>query len=627
MAKIVTVHGTFAHIETSSAEAETGSSRQWWQIGSDFERQLKKLIDSDGSSGEPGTEADFHNFIWNGENSELARRKAASRLLSDLKALEAHEEKYCIIAHSHGGSVVSSALQEAAAKGIKLEGLKRWVTVGTPFLELRPERHLFLRLPLLLKALFVASMMLLFMFLFYVAGELFDGRIDFDNQNQLNRLVVSTILTALPSITFYIIAWYFDRRQLFFYQNGNKQRTRKLFGDRWLPLTHEDDEAVSGLASVSSTKLKIFHKDFAVPTISLLSVFILPIVYLWVILSPSTMVSIADFLKLNVYRIEKYQNETQGVEAAVKELRQYRRKIRQLRADAEQTGNDIAKSLELKSQIRKLREQRRKLRETMADRFPNVVQIRRAQRFGQRFLEQRKANGEAIECNPTGQLCGEGKDILLNAKLLFHLVTDEVARWVVDRSYGGGLWWWTLHSVIPVLLVPVVFGIAAIAIVLIFQFLGRILSRFLSGRLDQQTSFEIRRSALGNDTETEVAVMTTPSPSWLGPGVPFIPPAVGRPIAERSNKEMEASISRIRSAISEFAVLHEKGGQLTSALNYLTWRELIHTSYFNVLEFQKLISCAIAHSDGFQPSATFKSDPEFDMVKEWLHHIEHSKAS
>ena len=283
MAKIVTVHGTFAHIEITSRDDKNNIVSQWWQPNSVFEQRIKKFIGSDGSSGAPGSGAEFYRFVWNGDNSVLARRKAGSRLLSELKALEAQGEKYCIVAHSHGGSVVSDALQEAAAKGIKLDGMKRWITVGTPFTELRPERFLFLRLPLFLKALFVASMMLLFMFFFYVFGELLDGRINLDNNFQLTRLLVSTVLTALPFIAFYLLAFFLDGRQLAFYKKSNRQKAYAEFGDRWLPLTHEDDEAVRGLSSIGSINLKIFHKNFAVPAISLLSVFILPIAYLWVI--------------------------------------------------------------------------------------------------------------------------------------------------------------------------------------------------------------------------------------------------------------------------------------------------------------------------------------------------------
>ncbi len=621
MAKIVTVHGSFAHIETVSDPAEMAgdATRPWWQPGSSFEMQIKKLVGSDGSSGAPGSEVEFQPFVWKGDNSEIVRRQAASRLLSELKTLEDQAEKYCVLAHSHGGSVVASALLEGASRGVELNGLKRWITIGTPFVQLRRERFLFMRLPLLLKAMFVASLMLLFMYGFYILAEFLGGKVDFDNDRQVTRLIVSTVLTAIPFIVFYAIALVRDRRQLFIYRGGNKKRAKQQFGERWLPLTHEDDEAVRGLASLGSMRLKIFNRDFAVPALSMLSVFMLPLAYLWVVASPSLMLSIADYLKNDVYKIQEYRGQEGGVDDMVRQLRQYRRKIRRARQALDDVENDPGRRLELQSEIRKLRQERSALRKTMNQRYPDLTQIRRAQRFQRRFL-QRQENDRFVTCNQ-GRLCGDGKDVLVNAKLLFHLVTDEVAGWVIDRQYVGGAWWRLLRSAVPILLVPVVFGVAAVLIVLLVQFLGGLISHVVSGWLDRQTWFEIRRTALGNDTEAEVAVGIVPAPSWLEGEARFLPNVVSNSIADHSNRQMSESISRIRAAISEFALSKGDGGQLGSALNYLTWQELIHTSYFEAPEFRKLVARAVGEADGFSPSAIFKADAEFHEAKSWLDQI------
>ena len=618
MAKIVTVHGTFAHIETVSDPAEMAgdSARQWWQSGSAFEAQIRKMVDSDGSSGAPGSEVEFKPFIWNGDNSVTARRKAGSRLLSELKALEAGGEKYCVVAHSHGGSVVTNALVEAASRNVELPGMKRWMTIGTPFIELRPERFLFLRLPLLLKALFVASLMLLFMYVFYLSGELLDGRLNFSNERQVTRLIVSTVLTAIPFVTFYLFALILDGRRLYFYRRSNQAKAHKEFADRWLPLTHEDDEAVRGLASLAGMKLKIFHKDFAVPALSLFSVFMLPLIYFGVLNSPTLMIGVAEYLKTNVYQIDQYKGQESGVDRMVKELRGYRRKIRRARSELEDAEGNASRTLDLKAQIRQLRKERKALRSTMTERFPNVRQVRRAQRFERRFLQE-VVEGKRVACTG-GKLCGEGRNILINAKLLFHLVTDEVSGLVVDRDHGGGVWWRLIRSAVPTLLVPIAFGFAAIAIVLLFQWVGRLVSSVASGWLDRQTWFEVRRTSVGNDTETEVAVATSPAPSWIKEPRPFLPPIVSQAVADHSNREMSASIVRIRSAISEFALTRGTDGQLGSALDYLSWQELIHTSYFEVPEFRKLIARAIAETDGFGPSTAFRSDQEYHEAKSWL---------
>ena len=625
MAKIVTVHGTFAHIETPTGDAEGGSFKQWWNPDSDFEKSLKRHVDSDGSSGAPGSGIEFQQFVWNGENSELARRRAGSRLLSDLKALEEKGEKYCVLAHSHGGSIISSALQEAAAMGMELNGLKRWITIGTPFLKLRPESYLFLRLPLLLKAMFVASLMLLIMFFFYMAGELISGRIDLSNLT--NRftfflLLVPAILTALPFIAFYTIALYIDDRKLFFYRKRNQRWAEKTFGNRWLPLTHEDDEAVRGLASLSTINLNIFHKNFVVSPVSLLSVFVLPFVYIWIINSPQTINSIFNYLKNNVYYVNASQQEFENVD----QLRAYWIGLGMRQNAIEKAGKDTPKGQELQAEFDNYKAEYQKFYNTTMKDSDNVLQILRVHRFDNNFIKNRTENNQFVECND-GRLCGNGNDWAINAKLLFYPVFDEMFGLVVFLSFENAeLRLRYAGALIYILLVPVVFGAVAISIVLLFQFVGRILSQLLSGSLDRQAWHEIRRTALGNDTETEVAVTAVPSPNWLSVRKDFLPSPVSKSISTRSNEEMAASINRIRSAISEFALLQEKGGQLNSALNYLTWRELIHTSYFDVPEFQKLVSRAIADSDGFQPSAAFKADPEFHTAQSWLQKMDRSEA-
>ncbi len=625
MAKIVTVHGTFAHIDTATDGTAGDGIKQWWQPGSTFEVSLKNMVEPDPAANEPGSSVEFKPFVWSGNNSERERRKAGSRLLRDLQSLEARGEKYCVVGHSHGGSVVSSALLEAASRKIELNGLQKWITIGTPFVELRRERFLFLRLPLLLKAMFVASLMLLFMYLFYVVGELLDGQRMIENERQLIRLLVSTALTAIPFIVFYLIAMILDRRRLYFYRRSSQERARQQFGDKWLPLSHEDDEAVRGLGSLRKMQLQIFSKSFAVPALSLMSVFILPILYLYVLFSPTVMVSIADYLKTQVYSIQDYSGQEAGVRSMMQSIRQRTREIRRARQRLNNVDNDLGAQLEERSKIKQLRQERSELRAQLNKRYPNATAIQRAQRFERRFLQER-VNGNRQTC-AGGKLCGEGRDILLNAKLLFHLVTDEVASWTLDESAGRGIWGLLLRSAVPVLLVPLVFGLSAVLLVLLIQFLAKIFSSFISRWLDSQTWFEVRRTALGNDTEAEVAIGTVPSPTWQNKSAGFLPAAVGEPIAIHSNQAMSHAIEKIRNSISEFALHEGQHGQIGSVLNYLTWQELIHTTYFEVPEFRVLLARAISESEGFEPSTAFRSRPDYNDVGTWLQMIEQSVQS
>jgi len=52
-------------------------------------------------------------------------------------------------------------------------------------------------------------------------------------------------------------------------------------------------------------------------------------------------------------------------------------------------------------------------------------------------------------------------------------------------------------------------------------------------------------------------------------------------------------------------------------LHYLTWDELIHTSYFSVAQFRKLVAYALSQQKGFRARPAFAQDPDFVRVTQW----------
>lgn len=120
--EVILVHGTFA-----SSEEDCGQA--WWQVGSSAYQALQKRLPRKTQLAGPG-----RMFRWSGENSERARSKAAAKLLDFVAPLEEAGTPYHLIGHSHGGSVIWSALQLAAVRRKELQHLGSWSTVGTPFL-------------------------------------------------------------------------------------------------------------------------------------------------------------------------------------------------------------------------------------------------------------------------------------------------------------------------------------------------------------------------------------------------------------------------------------------------------------------------------------------------------------
>ncbi|MBU1211347.1 MAG: hypothetical protein KJ587_08755 [Alphaproteobacteria bacterium] len=609
MATIITVHGTFAHFGGVPSEIPApGAEAQWWQRGSATEADIMRLVDgADGC-------VRIERFVWNGDNSEVERRRAGQALCRRMKALEQEGEPYCVIGHSHGGSVISSALLEAARRKQPLPGLKRWVTVGTPFVSLRRERSLFLRLTLLQKAMFVASLMLLLMFAAFIGGEVASGNGRFDNQNWLARYGIYTLLMSLPFVLFWAVFKYLDMRKLYFYRPRIVSEARDGFGPRWLGLWHKDDEAVSGLSSIGGIKMQIFHSTFAVPFFSILSVFLLPLLYLLLLTTPAAMVGISDIMRDRVYQISDYEKSEARVIAARQEVRQLRRSLREARQEFESadTGGNLVQRLDAKKKVGTLEARLQAAREQMHAENPNLVPVERAMRFKRRFLE---IDGRRCE---GGSLCGGGRDIALNSRLLFHLVTDEASSLFLDDDLWRGRFGILARLILPVVLVPIVFGVVAVILVVLVQGIASFLSGLLARLLDALTWFEIKRSALGNDTETEVALTAAPRPFWLDQSPPSLPLELGEHITGYSNGIAAQSLGKFRNAIGELAFSDGKQNAQHNVFSYLTWRELIHSSYFEVPEFRWLVAESIATADGFMRGAALEGAEPSRKAAAWL---------
>lgn len=119
---VLLIHGTFA-----GRAADEGDG--WWQQGSPAWETLRRRLPPGARLPEQGDV-----FHWSGDNSERARIKAGHDLLERLLELETAGRGYHLIGHSHGGSVIWHTLRLATLHQKKLDGLKSWTTVGTPFL-------------------------------------------------------------------------------------------------------------------------------------------------------------------------------------------------------------------------------------------------------------------------------------------------------------------------------------------------------------------------------------------------------------------------------------------------------------------------------------------------------------
>jgi hypothetical protein len=609
VATVVTVHGTFVHSAGTADALNIGEpgEAQWWQQGSTFEADLKSMVE--GADGRP---VDVVPFTWSSLNSEMDRRNAGAALLKKLRELDARAEPFCVVGHSHGGSVIASALIDSVASRRPLNHLKRWITVGTPFVGMRKERFLFTRLTLTRKVLFVASLMLFMMFLFYVVGELFANGFQARSERYYTGLAFSGLMMTLPIAFFYLVFRYFDGKELKGYSKGAVQRAQQYYADKWLPLCHKDDEAVQGLRYLPKVKLHFFEKDFATSMLTKASIIALPLAYLLVVTSPTIMLGISNFLQTRVYDVQEFAEEDSAATQARDELFKLGQRMRQMREQGETNALDPAAAEEARRGADNLRQQLRAKRQQIEQNFPQFADVERAQRFKRRFLQR---DGKPCE---GGQLCGGGHDYALNSKLLFHVVTDELSSAVVDDTYLGGRAGGLVRLLLPIILVPSAFAVLALAILAVIEYLAGIVSLYLSRGLNHLTLAEVKRSTFGNDTEGEIVIGADYGPSWLEPVTCLLPVDVSDSISARSNAMASESIAKFRNAISTLAFAEGEDTKQGLITNYLSWKELVHTSYFDVPEFRKIIAAAIGQSEGFRPSLSFEIDTDYERVALWL---------
>jgi hypothetical protein len=132
---VIIVHGTFA-------APEPGSS-PWHQPTQDmpategFIAKLNDALQKRGSAARCWAHCSQgdQGFRWSGDNSWVARTRAAAELGSYV--LKLRNEGWCchIVAHSHGGNVVFEALRQIVTSLPSGAPLGKIVTLGTPFMD------------------------------------------------------------------------------------------------------------------------------------------------------------------------------------------------------------------------------------------------------------------------------------------------------------------------------------------------------------------------------------------------------------------------------------------------------------------------------------------------------------
>lgn len=155
---------------------------------------------------------------------------------------------------------------------------------------------------------------------------------------------------------------------------------------------------------------------------------------------------------------------------------------------------------------------------------------------------------------------------------------------------------------------------AAVCLTWAFNFLARLISLGLSLLLNPMTLAQMRAVAYGSDTREDLAVDASEWPIWMSRGYPPMKGAAADDLEQASDVAIGHAIPKFRNVVENLAEADSPEATSDVLADYLTWPELIHTSYFTQERFAKLVAYAVCQCDGFRPSAHFVNDPEFAQV-------------
>jgi hypothetical protein len=181
------------------------------------------------------------------------------------------------------------------------------------------------------------------------------------------------------------------------------------------------------------------------------------------------------------------------------------------------------------------------------------------------------------------------------------------------KHFSADTWTALLISVFFMLCI---FLLAAVIYGIVVRLIASVISRSLSVVFNRVAWQQLRASAFGNDTAGEVSKSAAEALSFFDTR-PSLPRELAAEISKVADAAATRSLSKLRGSLNRLAFTGDRRTRSDLVSEYLTWDELIHTAYFKVPLFNKLLAYSIAHSRGFRPSATFLAHPDYNRVATW----------
>jgi hypothetical protein len=154
----------------------------------------------------------------------------------------------------------------------------------------------------------------------------------------------------------------------------------------------------------------------------------------------------------------------------------------------------------------------------------------------------------------------------------------------------------------------------AVCLTWIFNQAARIASHGLSLALNPLTVSQLKAVAYGSDVQEALAVDAAEWPIWLSRGYPPLPAWIATDLEQASDCAISEVIPKFRNIVKNMTEADTKRATADVLADYLTWKELIHTSYFDQDRFIKVVAYAIGQSGGFRSAPALINDSDYPHV-------------
>ena len=126
---------------------------------------------------------------------------------------------------------------------------------------------------------------------------------------------------------------------------------------------------------------------------------------------------------------------------------------------------------------------------------------------------------------------------------------------------------------------------------------------------------------MGSDTIGERAHSAREHPFWRVRRRRRFRWSLGPKSVVLAMRQPQPPLSNLRSAVGAIAFSKPGFNPADFVSQYLTWRELVHTNYFNVERTRMLIAHAIVQSKGFRPTTALLEDADYPKIVRWYEQL------